>query len=100
MIKSTSIYSKKQPECTALSMDGLSYIYICENETEVTTEDGTTQYQYDLYSLRCDDGKVDLTAVKANPKKYLDFEPKADTTQAEKNAGDIAYMSMMMGVEL
>ena len=52
MNKSVAIYSVKQPECTAYSMDGLSYVNICENEQEVTIEDEqkTIQYQYDLYS--------------------------------------------------
>ena len=113
MNKSVAIYSVKQPECTAYSMDGLSYVNICENEQEVTIEDEqevtiedeqkTIQYQYDLYSLICKEGKIDLTAVMANPKSYLDFEPEADPTvqtQVTKNTGDIAYMSMMTGVDL
>ena len=105
MNKSVAIYSVKQPECTAYSMDGLSYVNICENEQEVAIEDEqkTIQYQYDLYSLICKEGKIDLTAVKADPKNYLDFEPDADPTvqtQATKNTGDIAYMSMMTGVDL
>ena len=105
MNKSVAIYSVKQPECTAYSMDGLSYVNICENEQEVTIEDEqkTIQYQYDLYSLICKEGKIDLTAVMANPKSYLDFEPEADPTvqtQVTKNTGDIAYMSMMTGVGL
>ena len=105
MNKSVAIYSVKQPECTAYSMDGLSYVNICENEQEVTIEDEqkTIQYQYDLYSLICKEGKIDLTAVMASPKSYLDFEPEADPTvqtQVTKNAGDIAYMSMMTGVGL
>ena len=105
MNKSVAIYSVKQPECTACSMDGLSYVNICENEQEVTIEyeQKTIQYQYDLYSLICKEGKIDLTAVMASPKSYLDFEPEADPTvqtQVTKNAGDIAYMSMMTGVDL
>ena len=105
MNKSVAIYSVKQPECTAYSMDGLSYVNICENEQEVTIEDeqNTIQYQYDLYSLICKEGKIDLTAVMASPKSYLDFEPEADPTvqtQVTKNAGDIAYVSMMTGVDL
>ena len=105
MNKSVAIYSVKQPECTAYSMDGLSYVNICENEQEVTIEDEqkTIQYQYDLYSLICKEGKIDLTAVMASPKSYLDFEPEADPTvqtQVTKNTGDIAYMSMMTGVGL
>ena len=105
MNKSVAIYSVKQPECTAYSMDGLSYVNICENEQEVTIEDEqkTIQYQYDLYSLICKEGKIDLTAVMANPKSYLDFEPEADPTvqtQVTKNTGDITYMSMMTGVDL
>ena len=105
MNKSVAIYSVKQPECTAYSMDGLSYVNICENEQEVTIEDEqkTIQYQYDLYSLICKEGKIDLTAVMASPKSYLDFEPEADPTvqtQVTKNTGDIAYMSMMTGVAL
>ena len=105
MNKSVAIYSVKQPECTAYSMDGLSYVNICENEQEVTIEDEqkTIQYQYDLYSLICKEGKIDLTAVMESPKSYLDFEPEVDPTvqtQVTKNAGDIAYMSMMMGVDL
>ena len=105
MNKSVAIYSVKQPECTAYSMDGLSYVNICENEQEVTieAEQKTIQYQYDLYSLICKEGKIDLTAVMANPKSYLDFEPEADPTvqtQVTKNAGDIVYMSMMTGVGL
>ena len=86
-------------------MDGLSYVNICENEQEVTIEDEqkTIQYQYDLYSLICADAKIDLAAVKANPQNYLEFEPDADPTvqtQVNKNTGDIAYMSMMTGVDL
>ena len=105
MNKSVAIYSVKQPECTTYSMDGLSYVNICENEQEVTIEDEqkTIQYQYDLYSLICKEGKIDLTAVMANPKSYLDFEPEADPTvqtQVTKNTGDISYMSMMTGVDL
>ena len=105
MNKSVAIYSVKQPECTSYSMDGLSYVNICENEQEVTIEDEqkTIQYQYDLYSLICKEGKIDLTAVMANPKSYLDFEPEADPTvqtQVTKNTGDISYMSMMTGVDL
>lgn len=105
MNKSVAIYSVKQPECTAYSMDGLSYVNICENEQEVTIEDEqkTIQYQYDLYSLICKEGKIDLTAVMASPKSYLDFEPEADPTvqtQVTKNTGDISYMSMMTGVDL
>ena len=105
MNKSVAIYSVKQPECTAYSMDGLSYVNICENEQEVTIEDEqkTIQYQYDLYSLICKEGKIDLTAVMASPKSYLDFEPEADPTvqtQVKKNTGDISYMSMMAGVDL
>lgn len=105
MNKSVAIYSVKQPECTAYSMDGLSYVNICENEQEVAIEDEqkTIQYQYDLYSLICKEGKIDLTAVMASPKSYLDFEPEADPTvqtQVTKNTGDIAYMSMMTGVDL
>ena len=104
MNKSVAIYSVKQPECTAYSMDGLSYVNICENEQEVTIEDEqVAQYQYDLYSLICKEGKIDLTAVMASPKSYLDFEPEADPTvqtRVTKNAGDIAYMSMMTGVDL
>ena len=105
MNKSVAIYSVKQPECTACSMDGLSYVNICENEQEVTIEDEqkTIQYQYDLYSLICKKGKIDLTAVMASPKSYLDFEPEADPTvqtQVNKNTGDIAYISMMTGVGL
>ena len=105
MNKSVAIYSVKQPECTAYSMDGLSYVNICENEQEVTIEDEqkTIQYQYDLYSLICADAKIDLAAVKANPQNYLEFEPDADPTvqtQVNKNTGDIAYMSMMTGVDL
>ena len=105
MNKSVAIYSVKQPECTACSMDGLSYVNICENEQEVTIEDEqkTIQYQYDLYSLICKEGKIDLTAVMASPKSYLDFEPEADPTvqtQVNKNTGDIAYISMMTGVDL
>ena len=108
MNKSVAIYFVKQPECTAYSMDGLSYVNICENEQEVTIEDEQKtiqylQYQYDLYSLICKEGKIDLTAVMANPKSYLDFEPEADPTvqtQVTKNAGDIAYVSMMTGVDL
>ena len=105
MNKSVAIYSVKQPECTACSMDGLSYVNICENEQEVTIEDEqkTIQYQYDLYSLICKEGKIDLTAVMASPKSYLDFEPEADPTvqtQVTKNTGDISYMSMMTGVDL
>ena len=105
MNKSVAIYSVKQPECTAYSMDGLSYVNICENEQEVTIEDEqkTIQYQYDLYSLICKEGKIDLAAVMANPKSYLDFEPEADPTvqtQVTKNTGDIAYMSMMTGVDI
>jgi hypothetical protein len=44
-----------------------------------------------------------ITAVTASPKSYLDFEPEADPTvqtQVTKNAGDIAYMSMMTGLDL
>lgn len=105
MNKSVAIYSVKQPECTAYSMDGLSYVNICENEQEVTIEDEqkTIQYQYDLYSLICKEDKIDLTAVMASPKSYLDFEPEADPTvqtQVTKNTGDISYMSMMTGVDL
>ena len=105
MNKSVAIYFVKQPECTAYSMDGLSYVNICENEQEVTIEDEqkTIQYQYDLYSLICKGGKIDLTAVMARPKSYLDFEPEADPTvqtQVTKNTGDISYMSMMTGVDL
>ena len=105
MNKSVAIYSVKQPECTAYSMDGLSYVNICENEQEVTIEDEqkTIQYQYDLYSLICKEGKIDITAVMASPKSYLDFEPEADPTvqtQVTKNTGDISYMSMMTGVDL
>ena len=105
MNKSVAIYSVKQPECTTYSMDGLSYVNICENEQEVTIEDEqkTIQYQYDLYSLICKEGKIDLTAVMARPKSYLDFEPEADPTvqkQVTKNTGDIVYMSMMTGVDL
>ena len=105
MNKSVAIYSVKQPECTAYSMDGLSYVNICENEQEVAIEDEqkTIQYQYDLYSLICKEGKIDLTAVMASPKSYLDFEPEADPTvqtQVTKNTGDIAYTSMMTGVDL
>ena len=105
MNKSVAIYLVKQPECTAYSMDGLSYVNICENEQEVTIEDEqkTIQYQYDLYSLICKEGKIDLAAVMANPKSYLDFEPEADPTvqtQVTKNTGDIYYMSMMTGVGL
>ena len=105
MNKSVAIYSVKQPECTTYSMDGLSYVNICENEQEVTIEDEqkTIQYQYDLYSLICKEGKIDLTAVMANPKSYLDFEPEADPTvqtQVTKNTGNIFYMSMMTGVDL
>ena len=105
MNKSVAIYSVKQPECTAYSMDGLSYVNICENEQEVTIEDEqkTIQYQYDLYSLICKEGKIDLTAVMTSPKSYLDFEPEADPTvqtQVTKNTGDISYMSMMTGVDL
>ena len=105
MNKSVAIYSVKQPECTAYSMDGLSYVNICENEQEVTIEDEqkTIQYQYDLYSFICKEGKIDLTAVMASPKSYLDFEPEADPTvqtQVTKNTGDISYMSMMTGVDL
>lgn len=104
MNKSVAIYSAKQPECTAYTMDGLSYVNICENEQEVTIGDEqVTQYQYDLYSLICKEGKIDLTAVMASPKSYLDFEPEADPTvqtQVTKNTGDIAYMSMMTGVDL
>ena len=104
MNKSVAIYSVKQPECTAYTMDGLSYVNICENEQEVTIGDEqVTQYQYDLYSLICKEGKIDLTAVMASPKSYLDFEPEADPkvqTQVTKNTGDIAYMSMMTGVDL
>lgn len=105
MNKSVAIYSVKQPECTACSMDGLSYVNICENEQEVTIgdEQKTIQYQYDLYSLICKEGKIDLTAVMASPKSYLDFEPEADPTvqtQVTKNTGDITYMSMMTGVDL
>ena len=105
MNKSVAIYSVKQPECTTYSMDGLSYVNICENEQEVTIEDEqkTIQYQYDLYSLICKEGKIDLTAVMASPKSYLDFEPEADPTvqtQVTKNTGDISYMSMMTGVDL
>ena len=105
MNKSVAIYSVKQPECTACSMDGLSYVNICENEQEVTIEDEqkTIQYQYDLYSLICKEGKIDITAVTASPKSYLDFEPEADPTvqtQITKNTGDISYMSMMTGVDL
>ena len=107
MNKSVAIYSQKQPECTTQSMDGLSYVYICENEQEVTTTDEqgkeTKQYQYDLYSLICADAKIDLAAVKANPQNYLEFEPDADPTvqtQVNKNTGDIAYISMMTGVDL
>ena len=105
MNKSVAIYSVKQPECTTYSMDGVSYVNICENEQEVTIEDEqkTIQYQYDLYSLICKEGKIDLTAVMASPKSYLDFEPEADPTvqtQVNKNTGDIAYMSMMTGVDL
>jgi len=105
MNKSVAIYSVKQPECTAYSMDGLSYVNICENEQEVTIEDEqkTIQYQYDLYSLICKEGKIDLAAVMTNPKSYLDFEPEADPTvqtQVTKNTGNIVYMSMMTGVDL
>lgn len=105
MNKSVAIYSAKQPECTAYTMDGLSYVNICENEQEVTIEDEqkTIQYQYDLYSLICKEGKIDLTAVMASPRSYLDFEPEADPTvqtQVTKTTGDIAYMSMMTGVDL
>ena len=104
MNKSVAIYSAKQPECTAYTMDGLSYVNICENEQEVTIGDEqVTQYQYDLYSLICKEGKIDLTAVMASPKSYLDFEPEADPTvqtRVTKNTGDIAYMSMMTGVDL
>ena len=105
MNKSVAIYSVKQPECITYSMDGLSYVNICENEQEVTIEDEqkTIQYQYDLYSLICKEGKIDLTAVMASPKSYLDFEPEADPTvqtQVTKNTGDISYMSMMTGVDL
>ena len=107
MNKSVAIYSAKQPECTAYTMDGLSYVDICENEKEVTTTDEqgteTKQYQYDLYSLICADAKIDLAAVKANPQNYLEFEPDADPTvqtQVNKNTGDIAYISMMAGVDL
>ena len=104
MNKSVAIYSAKQPECTAYTMDGLSYVNICENEQEVTIGDEqVTQYQYDLYSLICKEGKIDLTAVMASPKSYLDFEPEADPTvqtQVTKNTGNIAYMSMMTGVDL
>ena len=107
MNKSVAIYSQKQPECTTQSMDGLSYVDICENEKEVTTTDEqgteTKQYQYDLYSLICADAKIDLAAVKADPKNYLDFEPDADPTvqtQVNKNTGDIAYISMMTEVGL
>ena len=105
MNKSVAIYSVKQPECTTYSMDGLSYVNICENEQEVTIEDEqkTIQYQYDLYSLICKEGKIDLTAVMASPKSYLDFEPEADPTvqtRVTKNTGDISYMSMMTGVDL
>ena len=105
MNKSVAIYSVKQPECTTYSMDGLSYVNICENEQEVTIEDEqkTIQYQYDLYSLICKEGKIDLTAVMASPRSYLDFEPEADPTvqtQVTKNTGDISYMSMMTGVDL
>ena len=105
MNKSVAIYSVKQPECTAYSMDGLSYVNICENEQEVAIEDEqkTIQYQYDLYSLICKEGKIDLAAVMASPKSYLDYEPEADPTvqtQVTKNTGDISYMSMMTGVDL
>lgn len=83
-------------------IDGIVYVYICLNENIVTEipegqEEEQIYYEYSYREISEHAGTLDLSDVKTNPEKYLNYknEVKTDTERIdtlEATTDDIILM--------
>lgn len=91
-------FLKQQPPVDVRQMDGMTYIFICLNETQGTEtypdmgEGQTTEsyYEYDYNEIIGPTDKLPLEDIQAHPEKYLDYEaPKEPATKLDKALAEI-----------
>ena len=74
-------FLKQQPPVDIRQMDGMSYIFICQNETQGTEiypdlEEGQTQetyYEYDYNEIVGPTSDLPLADIQAHPENYLEY---------------------------
>ena len=110
-------FGEERPELSIVETDGITFVQVCENGHWVEEEDmkGNTvkSWTCDFNEFHGIAGKdFDLTDIKENPAKYIDFkvidmseleiedEGNTYTEQIKQNAADIQYLAMMGGVDL
>lgn len=75
-------FLKQQPPVDIRQMDGIAYIFICQNETQGTETypdmgDGQTTetyYEYDYNEIIGPADKLPLEDIQAHPENYLDYK--------------------------
>lgn len=89
-----AIFGERQPSVSTATMDGKTFVQICLKETEKTVDnmDGEThtEYEYDFNEFA--EEYPDVDAIKANPEKYLDYQPPKKQTDKQR----IAYLETQL----
>lgn len=81
MIKAT--FDSPQDAVKTTTLDGMTTVQLCLREAKemVTPEEGEpyTQYIYDYHEWA--EASPDIDTIKADPEKYLDYEPSKPTQE-------------------
>ena len=75
-------FLKQQPPVDIRQMDGMAYIFICQNETQGTEsypdmgggQTTETYYEYDYNEIIGPTDKLPLEDIQARPENYLDYK--------------------------
>lgn len=81
-----------QPKITIKDIEGKYYVFLCLNEKEgeetQIREEGKEEkvhfFEYDYNEFVEQKENLDIEDVKANPEKYLDYEPSKEKTISER----------------
>ena len=84
-------FSQPQLPVSVIQKDGVSYIYICLNETQGTEsfpdmgEGQTTEayYEYDYNEIIGPTDKLPLEDIQAHPEQYLNYEYTENKTDVD-----------------
>lgn len=87
-------FLKQQPPVDIRQMDGMAYIFICQNETQGTEtypdmSGGQTQeayYEYDYNEIIGPADKIPLEDIQAHPENYLDYVPPKEPADKWESA--------------
>jgi len=84
-----ALFAERQDAVRITAIDGVSTVQICQNEQKSNIENPETGevdtgYLYDYNEWTASNADVDADAIKKDPTAYLNFEPAAELTDAEK----------------